>query len=63
MVVSLVDGNTEQALLQSVTVVVPAEHDSVDNDSLLVVSVLVVWVLGLVVRSGFELGSMLFSGF
>lgn len=27
----------------------PAEHDSVDDDSLLVVSVLVVWVLGLVV--------------
>jgi hypothetical protein len=63
MVLPLVDGNAEHATLQSVTVVVPAEHDSVDDDALLVVSVLVLLVLGLVVGSGFELGSLLFSGF
>lgn len=62
MVVSLVVGNTEQAVLQSVTVVMPPEHDSVDEDALLVVSVLVVLVPGLVLGPDFELGSLLFSG-
>ena len=47
MLLSLVDGNAEQATLQSVTVVVPPEHHSDDEDVLAVLElleVLVAWV-------------------
>ena len=40
MLLSMVDGNAEQATLQSVTVVVPPEQDSDDEDVLVVLELL-----------------------
>jgi len=41
MLLSLVDRKFEQAVLQSLTVVIPAEHDSDDDEELVVLDVLV----------------------
>jgi len=54
-VLSEVDWNAEQATRQSVAVVVSPEHDSSDDDALVVLALLVV-------SSGFELVPLLLSG-